>query len=151
MKTRRATVTLLSLSLILTINSSAYDVFEINSHTNECQDYNYTNEPTEETIVNSENPFDGMTEDEVEQFIKDNIVHSIIIGTTNFVDTETQAVSAPKMTPEEQRAIIEQWLDEYPGCTIGIDHGELVLDTRPLDDFSSEDTLPYMPDVSDMG
>lgn len=142
MKTRRATVTLLALSLILTINSSAYDVVEINSN---------TNETNEETLVNSENPFDGMTEDEVEQFIKDNIVHSIIIGTTDFVDTEAQAVSAPKMTPEEQREIIEQWLAEYPGCTIGIDHGELVLDTRPLDDFSSEDTLPYMPYVSGIG
>lgn len=147
MKTRRATVALLSLSLMLTINSSAYSVVEINSNTNECQDYIYTNETTEETIVNSQNPFEGMTEDEVEEFIKNNIEHSIIVGTTNFVDTQAQAVSAPKMTPEEQRAIIEQWLAEYPGCTIGIDHGELVLDTRPLDDFSSEDTLPYMPYV----
>lgn len=52
------------------------------------------------------------------------------------------------LTPAEERAIIKRWLEEYPEATVGVCNGMLVLDTRPLSDFSTESEPAYMPGFS---
>ena len=53
-----------------------------------------------------------------------------------------------ELTIEEERAIIEQWLEEYPDAVVGTSNGMLVLDTRPWSDFSTESAPACMPGFS---
>ena len=53
-----------------------------------------------------------------------------------------------ELTIEEERAIIEQWLEEYPDAVVGTSNDMLVLDTRPWSDFSTESAPACMPGFS---
>ena len=150
MKFRQIPAAALAMALIFSVSAAAYDDTgtggEINAAagsalgaeeiTNE-EGYINSGEDTGADIIA------GVTDDNIAEYLRENYEFSVELYDCDFI-SETEDY-CKTMTPEEERAIIEQWFEEYPDATIGISYGQLVLDTRPLDDFSSEDIPPYMP------
>lgn len=156
MKLRQISAAALAMAFIFSVSAAAYDdtgtggeisaVTELalgaEEFTNE-GGYINSGEDTGADIIA------GVTDDNIAEYLRENYEFSI---EQFYWDSIPEIEDRCKtMTPEEERAIIEQWFEEYPDATIGISNGELVLDTRPLDDFSSEDILPYMPEIEASG
>ncbi len=97
---------------------------------------------TSEANTEKENIFSSMTPDEIDSFVQEHLVYDTAIN-DNLLQT---TYDRSDLTNEEERAIIEQWLEEYPDAIIGTSNGMLTLDTRPWSDFSTESAPACMPD-----
>ena len=77
------------------------------------------------------------------------ILNKILVLDSAIYSTDIQtSYDRSELTIEEERAIIKQWLEEYPDAVVGTSNGMLVLDTRPWSDFSTESAPACMPGFS---